>query len=50
MDIDKGGAEEVLAVDVRDGCCKSGLDCWQAGKVGERAGVVGEGVGGEDLS
>ena len=50
MDINDGGAEDVLAVDVCDGCSKSGLDHRQAGEVGDRAGVVREGVGGEDLS
>lgn len=34
MDIDEGGAEEVLRGDFSDGGGEAGLDCGQAGEVG----------------
>lgn len=49
MDVDEGCAEEVLRCDVGDGGGEGGLDCGQAGQVGEEAGVVCEGGRGEDL-
>lgn len=48
MNIDDRGAEEVLGEQMCDGGCQAGLDGGEAGQVGERAGVVGCGGGGED--
>lgn len=49
VDVDDGGAEEVLGVDVGNRCCEGDLDCWKAVEIGEIAGVVGGGAGREDL-
>ena len=49
MDIDDGGAEHVLRGDVGNGCFEGELDGGEAVEIGESAGVVGGGVGGEDL-
>ena len=49
MNVNDRSTEKVLGVDIGDRCCKTGLDCWKAGEVGESAGVVGKRVGREDL-
>lgn len=37
VDVDEGCAEEVLRGDFGDGGGEAGLDCWEAGQVGEGA-------------
>ena len=49
MDVDDRGAQEVLGVDFGNRGCETGLDGWKTVKVREIAGVVGKGVGTEDL-
>ena len=48
-DIDGGAAEQVLGIHMSDGGCETGLNGGQALQVGERTGVVGDGVALEDL-
>lgn len=49
VDVDDRCAEEMLGVDIGNRCCKAALDGWKTVEVGEITGVVGEGVGREDL-
>ena len=49
VDVDCRRAQEVLRAHFGDGGSESGLDGWQTGEVGQRASVVCESGGREDL-